>query len=303
MQSLWMVVSALFFAFYAVFVKLAGLDGISSFEVLFYRSIFGLIVFSLMMQRKGIGFTTRYPFDHGLRSFVGAGAILAGIYSISHLNIGLAMTLNYTSPLFLGCFAIATAIRTHGQINWKLLSTLILGFGGVVTMLSPTIAPHEYGAALVGLSAGFCTSVAVSFVKRLGVKKEPELRILFYFVLVGMVTGLVGTFITGGFHAPSMAGWCYLLGISVTATCAQFCLTRAFSRGNIVLSGALQYTVILFSTVMGEIVFAEPVTIPVVIGMIIIVVTGILASLLTRKEQKKASEHIKERQRRAGMEV
>lgn len=298
-----MVVSAVFFAFYAVFIKFSSFEEISSFEVLFYRSIFGLIVFSFIMQRKGIGFATFYPVDHALRSLIGASAILAGIYSISHLNIGLAMTLNYTSPLFLGSFAVAGALRSHKRINWKLLSTLVLGFSGVIVMLSPTISPDEYSAALVGLSAGFCTSVAVSYVKKLGVQKESELRILFYFVLVGTLMGLGGTLWNGGFKVPSLMGWGFLICIAITATCAQFCLTRAFSRGNIVLSGALQYTVILFSTILGEVIFNEPVTLPVVIGMLMIVATGIIASLLTRNEQQKAVSSLKEKQKRAGLEV
>ena len=57
----------------------------------------------------------------------------------------------------------------------------------------------------------------------------------------------------------------------------------AFSRGNLVLSSSLQYSVILFSTIFGEILFAEPVTVPVVVGMIIIVASGIFASYLVRK--------------------
>ena len=35
MQSLWMVVAALFYAFYAVFVKYSGFEGIGSWEILF----------------------------------------------------------------------------------------------------------------------------------------------------------------------------------------------------------------------------------------------------------------------------
>lgn len=293
MQSLWMVVAAFFFALYAVCIKFSSMEGIGSFEVLFYRSFFGLIIFYSMMRMQHITVHTAHPWDHFIRSFVGATAVMAGIYSISHLNVGLAMTLNYTSPLFIGCFTVGILISQHKGINWKLLSTLLLGFLGVVVMLSPTITPDEYFAAAVGIGAGFCTAVATTFVKRLGLMKEPELRILFYFVLIGTICGLTGTLFTGGFTMPTWTAAGAIAGFVVCSTCAQFFLTRAFSRGNLVLSGALQYTVILFSTLMGVFIFGDSVCAMVVIGMVMIVVAGILASIFTRQEKQKAIEHAK----------
>ncbi len=293
MQSLWMVVAAMFFALYAVCIKFASIEGIGSFEVLFYRSFFGLIIFYTMMRMQHITVHTAHPIDHMIRSFVGAGAVMAGIYSISHLNVGLAMTLNYTSPLFIGCFTIGIMMSQHKGINWKLLSTLLLGFFGVVVMLSPTITPDEYFAAGVGLAAGFCTAVATTYVKRLGLMKEPELRILFYFVLVGTLCGLTGTLINGGFTMPTRVAAVAIAGFVICSTCAQFFLTIAFSRGNLVLSGALQYTVILFSTLMGVFVFGDSVSMAVIGGMVMIVVAGILASYFTRQEKQRALEEAK----------
>ena len=293
MQSLWMVVAAMFFALYAVCIKFASLEGIGSFEVLFYRSFFGLLIFYTVMRIKHVTIHTAHPIDHMIRSVVGVGAVMAGIYSISHLNVGLAMTLNYTSPLFIGCFTIGIMVSQHKGINWKLLSTLLLGFLGVVIMLSPSITPDEYFAAAVGLGAGFFTAVATTYVKRLGLMKEPELRILFYFVLIGTLSGLTGTLLGGGFTMPTWVAAVAILGFSICSTCAQFFLTIAFSRGNLVLSGALQYTVILFSTLMGVFVFGDSVTMAAVGGMVMIVVAGILASYFTRQEKQRALEEAK----------
>ena len=184
-------------------------------------------------------------------------------------------------------------VSQHKGINWKLLSTLLLGFFGVVIMLSPSITPDEYFAAAVGLGAGFFTAVATTYVKRLGLMKEPELRILFYFVLIGTLSGLIGTLLGGGFTMPTWVAVVAILGFSICSTCAQFFLTIAFSRGNLVLSGALQYTVILFSTLMGVFVFGDSVTVAVVGGMVMIVVAGILASYFTRQEKQRALEEAK----------
>ena len=284
MQALWMVVSALLFAFYAACVKFASLEGIGSFEVLFYRSFFGLILICLLLKHRKITIRTKHPIAHSVRAGIGTVACIAGIYAISKLNIGLAMTLNYTSPLFIGCFTIGAALRAKRKVNWRLISTLVVGFIGVVVLLSPTIAPHEYAYAGIGLSAGFCTAIAVSYVKRLANYHEPELRILFYFVLIGAIAGLIGTLAQTGFTLPTWNAALFILGFSVFANAAQICLTRAFSRGNVVLSGALQYTVILFSTLLGEIIFDEPATPSVILGMVMIVCSGIAASYFTRQE-------------------
>ncbi len=90
MQSLWMVVAAVFYAVYGVCIKFASLEGIGAWEVLFYRSFFGLVVFFIMMHREGTSMRTQHPWAHAVRSLAGVAAIVAGIYSLSHLNLGRA---------------------------------------------------------------------------------------------------------------------------------------------------------------------------------------------------------------------
>lgn len=286
MQSLWMVVAAVFYAFYGVFIKWAGELDVGSWQVLFYRSFFGLVVFYIVMRSKGVAPGTMHGWSHAIRSISGTGAIIAGIYSISHLNLGLAMTLNYTAPLFLGTFVVVHSLLHHARINWGLMISLVTGFIGVLVLLGPTIGPHEYFAAGVGLTAGLCTAVATGFVKRLGTLREPESRIIFYLMLAGTICGAVGVISMGGFTPWTLERFYWIAGLSVCAALGQLTLTMAFSRGNMVLSGALQYSVILFSTIMGEIVFNEAVTLTVVTGMVIIVVSGLAASWYTKKEQK-----------------
>lgn len=278
-----MVVAGVFYAFYGVFIKFAGECSISSWQILFYRSVFGMAFFYILMRSKGIRITTRHPVEHIIRSLAGTGAILAGIYSMIHLNLGLAMTLNFTAPLFLGVGVVGFSLFRHQSINWGLIASLVTGFLGVVILLGPTIGPHEYFAAGVGLFAGLCTATASGIVKRLGVMMEPEPRIIFYLVSMGAVAGTVGVIFTGGFTAWTWTSALYILALCLCANLGQLCLTRAFSRGNLVLSSSLQYSVILFSTILGEILFSEPVTLPVVVGMLIIVASGIFASYLVRK--------------------
>lgn len=128
MQSLWMVVAALFYAFYAVFVKYSGFEGIGSWEILFFRSIFGVVLFYGVMRFSGITLSTTHPWQHLIRSMCGTLSIICGIYSVSHLNIGLAMTLNYTSPLFVGAYILTTSLLHHARVNWGLMAMVLFRF-------------------------------------------------------------------------------------------------------------------------------------------------------------------------------
>lgn len=285
MQSLWMVVAAVFYALYGVFVKSAGAEDIGSWQVLFYRSFFGLIAFGAMMYYQGVHVASRHPWAHAIRSIAGTCAIVAGIYSISHLNLGLAMTLNYTAPLFLGSFVVIYSLLHHARINWGLNISLIVDFIGVIILLGPTIGPDEYFPAAVGISAGMCTALATGFVKRLGAWREPECRIIFYLMVAGTACGLVGVCFTGGFTAWTWWRFLWIISLSICAILGQLTLTMAFSRGNMVLSGALQYSVILFSTILGMIVFDDEVTVTIAVGMVIIVLAGLSASWFTKHEQ------------------
>ena len=116
---------------------------------------------------------------------------------------------------------------------------------------------------------------------------------MYYTTVTGWMVNYFGKFLTGGFHPWSVKGALYILGLCICATGGQFCLTRAFSRGNLVLSSSLQYTVILFSTILGEILFLEPATFPVICGLLIIVFSGLMSSYFVRRENKFLKEKAK----------
>lgn len=100
----------------------------------------------------------------------------------------------------------------------------------------------------------------------------------------GSVTGIAAVAFTGGFSAVTTRTAPWILAFCVTSTVGQLLLTRAFSHGNMVLAGALQYSVILFSTLLGVWVLGDDVTLVAAAGMVLIVVSGLAASWFTKKE-------------------
>ena len=57
----------------------------------------------------------------------------------------------------------------------------------------------------------------------------------------------------------------------------------AFGQGNLLLTSCLQFSAIVFAEVMGIIFFHDPISPMTSIGIFVIIVAGVSASLLTKK--------------------
>ena len=60
LQSTWMLVAALCFTALAAVIKVAA-DTYSVYEIIFYRSVFGIFATFWMLRRLGISIKTSYP--------------------------------------------------------------------------------------------------------------------------------------------------------------------------------------------------------------------------------------------------
>ena len=126
---IWMIIATFFFAFMGMFVKL-GSPYFSEIELVFYRSFISLIFITIILINKRISLKTNYKKLHFYRSFVGFLSLLAFFYAISHLPLSTAISLNYTSPLFVALlipFFFTQETRSSGMlfvVNWFLWGVL-----------------------------------------------------------------------------------------------------------------------------------------------------------------------------------
>lgn len=284
MQSLWMLAAAAFFAVMAACTKL-GAGDFGTFELVFYRGLFGAAVIALWTAFTGRTVRTPVLGAHIKRSFLGTLALTIWFFAIAHLPLGTSMTLNYTSPLYMAMIVTAAAVRRGAPLQPKLLAAVALGFIGIVLVLRPEIRSGDEVPALVGLTAGLLSALAYYQVKQLAVMHEPEWRIVFYFSLFGAAWGLAGQLLLGGLSPVSWENIPALLGLGASAVTAQICMTRAWGAGNMLLTSALQFSAIVFAAFIGLICFGEPITLQSAIGIAVIIAAGVSATLLTKRAQ------------------
>ena len=280
MSASWLiVVASLLFAVMGVCVKLAA-PHYGSGEIVMYRGMIGALMIFVVSRWRGDTLRTAVPAKHFVRSLTGVTALCLWFYAIGALPLATAMTLNYTSSLWIALFLVggASVLGTH-PVDGRLVLAALLGFTGVVLVLRPTIEQHQLWHGLVGLLSGMVSATGYLQVAALGRAGETESRIVFYFSIGGVLGGASLTCFTG-WHAHSWNGIGLLLAVGVLATVAQLMLTRAYARGRTLVNASLQYLGIGFSFIYGVLLFDDRVTWIAAAGMLLIVGAGVRATLL-----------------------
>ena len=290
LQSCWMLVASLLFATMSSLVKVSA-AGAGTFEIVFYRSLIGLIFVAVVMALQGQTPHTKYLFGHIKRSVLGTLSFTIWFFTMGHLPLGTAVTLNYTAPLFIAAPWVVTALLHHQKAPWSLAAAITVGFVGVCFILQPSVNSDELPYALMGLFAGAMGPFIFFQIAQLGRLREPALRIVFYFSLVGTIWGLAGCFILeGGLKAHDSGVWIGLLGVGISAVLAQVAMTRAYAYGNMMLTACFQFAVIPFAEIISVVFFNEALPPVALVGMLLILFAGCTASVITKRNRHPTSK-------------
>ena len=270
---LWMIIATIFFALMGTFVKLGG-ENFTPTELVFYRSSISLVFIILIMRWNKVSYSSSYIKLHLARSSIGFISLLFFFYAISHLPLSTAISLNYTSPLFLGL--LMPLILKRKVKKWLFLAVTI-GFLGVFFILKPTFENQNYFAGLIGLISGLGAAMAYLFVTQLGQLKEPVLRTIFYFTLLSTIcSGFIMVF--SEIHNIQFKHALILLGLGVSATIAQIAITKAYHVGNTLGNAGLSYLTIIFASIIGVVWFDEFIDSESTLGILLIIISGVFAS-------------------------
>lgn len=275
--SLWMLVAALGFAIMGALVKI-GAQKYSSGELVFYRSLFGLITIWLYIYTRKLPLATPVMFRQMSRAIVGFVSLVLFFYAIAHLPLATAITLNYTSPLFL---AVLTPFFLHEKPRKILFVGLIIGFIGVGFLLKPSFTNTDWLAGSLGLLSGLGAAFAYMHVKQLGKVNEPDWRTVFYFTLISTIGAALWMFFDS-FHAVTWKDLPVLLGLGVSATIAQLAMTRAYRTGNTLVVASLAYVTVILASLFGVFWWHEHLSPDAWLAIGLIIFSGVISVRSTR---------------------
>jgi drug/metabolite transporter (DMT)-like permease len=264
-----MLLAGALFALMGLFVRLAS-PAFSQTELVLYRSLAGLVFLTPLLLRP-LALRTANWRVHLWRGMAGGAALWLYFYAITHLPLATAVSLNYTSPLFLSLYG---SRRLGEPTGARLRIALLLGFAGVLLLLQPVLTPDRLLPAAAGLASGALASLAYVNVRHLGQAGEPEWRVVFLFSLFCSLA-FGGLAAVDGVSLPRAADLPLLLGLGLSATLAQLAMTRAYGRGRTLVAGCLSYSTLLLSALLGASVLGEAPGPLAWSGMALIVAAGV----------------------------
>ena len=130
---------------------------------------------------------------------VGVVSLWLWFYGISKLPLATAVTLNYMSPIWMAAFLFCAGWwHSKDHVEWPLVGAILLSFVGVTLVLQPAFEARQWLGAITTLFSGMLSAAAYLQVRRLSQLGEPEYRVVFYFSLMNLMAGLIGSATTVG---------------------------------------------------------------------------------------------------------
>lgn len=224
---------------------------------------------------------------HILRACIFLGVYLSFLYAINNMGIAQTYTLYLTQPFIL---AILAHFITKEYIGVHRIASILISFLGVLIVLRPGFEAIQPAA----MSALFCALLFASgniLVKFMD-KNDHWMSYVFY--IMAVQTPPLGLYLlfTDGFDPliPSLDAmpWIFAAGFFYTIALGLF--PMAMHRIDAAMFGALEYTVLIWGTIFGYLLFSEVPDIWTITGAGIIVASGLY--LVYR--ERKANHVIKE---------
>ena len=195
---------------------------IDTFQILFYRSVIGLIVISCIIAstRNQKLFYSRRIRLHGVRNIFHFAGQYGWFLGISLLPLTQVFALEFTVPLWT---ALIACFFLNEKLTLRKVLAIALGILGVIVIVQPSIEIVDY-ASLVVLGAAICYSISHVSRKSLSSTESP-LTILFLMCLIQLPIGL--SFSLLNWKNPASMQWGWITVIGITALSAHYCMTKA----------------------------------------------------------------------------
>lgn len=255
----WMFVTGICFVAVTAFVKYLG-PRIPPAEQAFLRYLLGL-VFLLPMVRQLIGtrIEPRLWAVFVSRGVVHAAGVMLWFFSMTRIPLAEVTALNYFAPVYV---TIGAALFLGEKLAMRRIAAVAVALIGALIILRPGFREISSGHVAM-LLAGAVFGASYLLAKAATNRASPV-------VVVAMLSMWVTLFLAPFAYAvwipPTLAELGILFGVAFFATAGHYTMTLALAAAPVAVTQPVTFLQLIWATVLGALVFAEPVDGWVVLG-------------------------------------
>ena len=286
-----MLMGAFMFSVMVTIIKVIG-SRISIFEILFFRQLaMTIIVAPVIIRGLPNSLKTQMPALQALRVVAATSAMIMGFSAFIHLPLSTATAIGFSKTMFITILAIIFLKETVGIRRW---SAVVVGFVGVIIMIAPddgwtTFANFDIWSLAALLSAA-CAGLVMVIIRKLSQVDQAITILSFQAIFVGllMIVPTIYFWVT-----PTLEEWLWMGLLGLVSVIAQTANIRAYKAGEATAISTIDYTRLVYASILGFLIFAEIPDLNTMIGAGIIIAAS-LYTLHREGQQGKALARSKE---------
>ncbi len=196
-------------------------------------------------------------------------------YSISVLPLAEALTLSFLAPVFV---ALLGGVLLKEKMDARIWQALGFGVAGMLVMVWPRLQGQVSGAGL-GVAAALFSAVAYAFnlilLRRIALKEHPAVIVAFQNCGPALLLAVPAALV---FVPLSAADLLIYLAAGALGVAGHLTLTSAFARAEASRLAPLEYTALIWASLLGYAFFDEVPLITTYAGAVLIVAGAIAIS-------------------------
>lgn len=186
------------------------------------------------------------------------------------IPMSLLASILQATPLFV---TLGAAILLGEKVGWRRWSAIFIGFLGVIIILQPGYGSFQM-ASLLGLAAVLCLALR-DVVTRDMATEIPTLTVTFYACLAMGSAGFIAYPFFGTPIMPTTFEAILLVCAAIIGLTGYFLIVLATRKGDVSVIAPFRYSRLLFSLGLASLILGEMLTLPILLGGLLVVSSGI----------------------------
>ena len=186
------------------------------------------------------------------------------------IPMSLLASILQATPLFV---TLGAAILLGEKVGWRRWSAIFIGFLGVIIILQPGYGSFQL-ASLLGLAAVLCLALR-DVITRDMATEIPTLTVTFYACLAMGSAGFIAYPFFGPPIMPTTYEAIILICAAIIGLTGYFLLVLATRKGDVSVIAPFRYSRLLFSLGLASLILGEKLTLPILLGGLLVVSSGI----------------------------